>query len=117
MKSLVAEITNILDEYEEDVTEKVTEELKKVANEAVRELKATDNIFKTHYRGYAKGWRVKKGGSKGAPSFIIHNKKHARLTHLLENGHIMVVHGKRMGRVKAIKHIEPIANKYIRRLP
>ena len=117
MKDLVAEITGILEEYTEDVSEKVEKELEKTAKETVKELKATDDMFKTHYRGYAKGWSVKKTGNKNMPSFIIHNKKHGRLTHLLENGHVMVVHGKRMGRVRAIKHIEPIANKYIRKLP
>ena len=49
---------------------------------------------------YSKGW----GQTKQKDSIIIHNKKRASLTHLLEKGHAK----RNGGRVAPIKHIEPV---------
>lgn len=52
---------------------------------------------------YARGWKVKAqdGG------YVVYNDKHYRLTHLLENGHDVIVNGKKVGRAKAYPHIKP----------
>ena len=94
MSDWVAEFNEILSDYETEACKIAEHEIGKAAKDAAKDLRATDSLFKTHHKGYAKG-----------------------LTHLLENGHAMVVHGKRGGRVRPIKHIEPVANKYIKELP
>ena len=111
MSDWVAEFNEILSEYETEACKIAEHEIGKAAKDAAKDLRATDSLFKTHHKGYAKGWTVKNKGTVHNPEYIVHNKKHYRLTHLLENGHAMVVHGKRGGRVRAIKHIEPVANK------
>lgn len=51
---------------------------------------------------YAKGWRVKKVGTKR----IVHNATEYRLTHLLEKGHAT----RDGGRTTAQPHIKPVEN-------
>lgn len=55
---------------------------------------------------YAKDWAVKEIKSKtgGPSSYVVHNKEHYRLTHLLEYGHATK---DGTGHVKAQPHIEP----------
>ena len=52
---------------------------------------------------YANSWAVKKVNGK----FIIYNKKPG-LTHLLENGHDVVVNGVKVGRASAHPHIKDV---------
>lgn len=117
MSDWVAEFNEILSDYETEACKIAEHEIGKAAKDAAKDLRATDSLFKTHHKGYAKGWAVKNKGTFQNPEYIVHNKNHYRLTHLLENGHAMVVHGKRGGRARPIKHIEPVANKYIKELP
>lgn len=116
MSDWLAEFDNILSDYETELTRVADDEIKKTARAAAKDLRASSALFKTNSKGYAKGWTVKNNESIYSSSYIVHNKKHYRLTHLLENGHAMVVHGKHAGRVRAIKHIEPIAKKHIKEL-
>ena len=109
MSDWVAEFNEILSDYETEACKIAEHEIGKAAKDAAKDLRATESLFKTHHKGYAKGWTVKNKGTFQNPDY--------RLTHLLENGHAMVVHGKRGGRVRPIKHIEPVANKYIKELP
>lgn len=104
MDSLVVQMNKILDEYSKEVTETYQESSAEVANEAVKKLRSVK--FKTNNRGYSRSWGTTKTDRM---TIVIHNKKHYRLTHLLENGHAIAnQHGKYAGRVPAIKHIQPV---------
>ncbi len=100
-----------LQEYCQDVTDGVKADVKTVAKEAVKELKATSPVDKrkTTRRGrYAKGW----GDSVVFEGDFdirveVHNKTDYQLAHLLEFGHEVVVGGKVVGHYDGIPHIRP----------
>ena len=101
-ESVTAQMKELLDEYSETVKEVVEDAAKTTAKACVNELK---NTSPKGPRGYARSWTSKKqdGG------WVVYNKEHYRLTHLLENGHAIVNQfGKQPGRVNAIKHIAPV---------
>lgn len=102
LEQLGNEIAKILSEYTEDVIEGIDKTGQKVANEAVKELKAK-SPKKTGV--YAKGWGRKTEKKVGdVDTIIIYNKTKPGLTHLLEHGHAK----RGGGRTKAKPHIKPV---------
>ncbi|KON86608.1 prophage pi2 protein 37 [Sporosarcina globispora] len=95
--NLTSEIIQHLRMYEQEVREEVEVSKEEVSKELVSQLKQHPSPKLTG--DYRKGWRAKRVGNK----FIIHNKTDYRLTHLLENGHVMAGGG----RAEAIPHIRP----------
>lgn len=90
-----------LAEYANEVTEDVKESVKDVAKETVKEVKMRSPVRSGAYK---KSWgqtQIYEG--PGGIRITIHNKKHYRLTHLLENGHAL----KSGGRTRAFPHIKP----------
>ena len=90
-----------LTEYANEVTEYVKESVKDVAKETVKEVKRRSPVRSGAYK---KSWgqtQIYEG--PGGIRITIHNKKHYRLTHLLENGHAL----KSGGRTRAFPHIKP----------
>ena len=106
---LAAEIAKGLDEYSQDVVEKVNVSSEKVGKAAVKQLKKTSP---KRYGNYAKSWAMKTEPEVGQPhKRIVHVKApHYRLTHLLEYGHAKVGGG----RVEGIPHIRPAEEEVIR---
>lgn len=102
INSLADEIANALQQYSNNVEQKVEVATEDVANMAVDKLKQ-NSLKKTG--NYAKSWTKTKQGKKQ----IVHNKKHYRLTHLLEKGHAKVGGG----RAEAKIHIAPVENQVI----
>lgn len=104
--NLANEIAKQLAVYTSDVQVKVKEAEKKVAKEAVAELKVKSPRSQGPDGGeYASGWgTVQKDGKT-----IIVNKKKPQLTHLLEKGHAKVSGG----RVPGKPHIGPVEDKVI----
>ena len=108
---LAQEIVKILDDYRDTTIDKMKESVDKAAKQAVNELK-TSSPKRTG--AYAKDWAAKKDrkANKWAYGKVVYNKKHYRLTHLLEKGH-RKVNG---GIVAARPHIAKVEEKAINTL-
>lgn len=108
---LAQEIVKIMDDYRDTTVDKMKEAVDKAAKQAVNELK-TSSPKRTG--AYAKDWAAKKDrkGNKWAYGKVVYNKKHYRLTHLLEKGH-RKVNG---GMVAARPHIAKVEEKAINTL-
>lgn len=104
-------IQNMLHEIPQKVDNVIDEAAKKVAKDAVKTLKATSPKKKGGGR-YAKGWSTKNVGKQT----VIYNKTDPQLTHLLENGHDIVAHGKKVGHYDGIKHIAPVEEEVIEKM-
>ena len=99
------DLEKILREYTQEVGELTNDVMKDASRGTVQELKNTSPKLSGDY---AKDWAVKvERGAGGSAVFIVHNRKHYMLTHLLENGHALVRGGRTVGEVNPFPHIEP----------
>lgn len=110
-EQLQSTIQQILHDMPQKVDNVIDEAAAKVSKEAVKTLKATSPKRPGGGR-YAKGWATKKIGKQT----VIHNRTDAGLTHLLENGHDVVVNGKKVGHYGGIKHIKPVEEEVIEKM-
>jgi len=95
-------VHDILEEYFDGVATKSTQLVAEVSTEAVQELDANSPAKTGKYK---KGWRIKQGKkAKQTNEVEIYNTRY-QLTHLLEHGHIKVVHGKVLGFTAPRPHI------------
>lgn len=97
-------VNNALVEYTETITQGITT----AGLNAAKACRAALRTTSPKDRGdYAKSWAISKvKGRPGEPmKYIIHNKQHYRLTHLLEYGHLVKRDGKVIGRAAAHPHI------------
>lgn len=108
--SLANEISKSLTNYGQEVKKATNKVVKKIAKETVANLKATSPRRKDNY---AKGW-TSSNEEEFATSTksVVHNKKHYRLTHLLEKGHALA-NGERS---RKFVHIKPAEEKAIEKL-
>ena len=99
-------IMKILDDLPKEADEAVEEATKTVAKKAVDDLKATSPVGTGKKAGsYANGWGTKKQKGKT----VVYNKTDYQLTHLLEYGHQLVIHGKVTNKsTRAIPHIKQV---------
>jgi len=102
-KTLTVQLTELLNDYNKEIQDVVDKESKKVAMEGAKTLRST-SPKSPHGGEYAQSWRSKKDGT----GYRIYNAKHYRLTHLLENGHVVRNQFGTYGRVGPIKHIKPV---------
>lgn len=107
-EQLQSTIQGMLSEIPQQVDNVIDEAAAKVAKEAVQTLKATSPKRPGGGR-YAKGWSVKKVGNQT----VVHNRTDYQLTHLLENGHDVVSHGRKVGHFDGITHIAPVEKEVI----
>ena len=107
---LADEIKKILDDYEFEVIEDMDKAAFDTAKLGVKELKDKSPRSKRAKGGaYAKSWGYTKQKMPfGYTSYVIRNKKHYQLTHLLENGHLIKNQHGSYGRTKPIPHIKPV---------
>lgn len=80
------ELGKALNEITEELEEGLFDALSKTGKYAKREVVANSAQDTGDYK---KGWTVRTKRQKHNAEVIIHNKSHPRLTHLLENGHII----------------------------
>ncbi len=101
---LAKAIGDALYEYSDEVVKATNEVLKETAKEAADELKSAGG-FEDKSGDYRKGWSTKaEAATLGIQKQIVYNKKHYRLTHLLEYGHAKP----NGGRVRAFPHIATV---------
>lgn len=114
-EGVAKQLEKILDEYVEKLDETTDECMQETAKETVQDLKDTSPKSKNG-GDYARDWAVKKDKHR----FIVHNRRHYRLTHLLNNGHVIANQYGRYGRVSGDNHIgkaeERASRKLIERL-
>ncbi len=91
----------ILTDYTDEVTRVVTEVISEVAEEAAGELHSAGTFQGKKYRS---GWTSEVDQRRLYNSAVVYNKKHYRLTHLLEYGHAT----RNGGRTREFEHIAPI---------
>lgn len=108
-KSFEAQLNGVLENFFEVVRDGYEGAAKDVAEECVVRLKAVSWKTNTGKR-YSKTWTLKheKGWGGYLGGYTVHNSKNYQLTHLLENGHIVVNKKGVVGRADAHKHIEPV---------
>lgn len=107
---LAAAITHALQEYTDDVSDAVSDEIDKIAKECMAEIKARSPA--SPKPKYAKGWKMIKENGDGYVKRIIWNKKYPWLVHLLEKGHAKRNGGRVIGRL----HVLPAEMKYVAKL-
>lgn len=101
----------MLSQIPQKVDNVIDDAAKKVSKDAVKTLKATSPKRPSGGR-YARGWAVKKDGKKQ----VVYNKTDYQLTHLLENGHDVIAHGKKAGHFSGITHIAPVEKQVIEKM-
>lgn len=91
------------------------ENAKAAADKAVKLLRQRSKRSRGGGKHYNTGWVADSDkadtGGYGETSYLVHNKTKPGLTHLLEKGHAIVVHGKHLGRSTTGDHvIEKVAD-------
>lgn len=106
---LSGEILDILDEYQETVTDRVKKAVLDTASDTVKELKKTSP---KRTGKYAKSWTKKVVKDTSQEEYVTIYARRYQLTHLLENGHAK----RGGGRTKAVSHIRPAEQKAVKKL-
>lgn len=108
MADLTEQIGNLLENY----TDAINEQIGDLADEIANELKK-DVVQKSPASSgaYKKSWAIKKEKKIGQVTVTLYNRKHYRLTHLLEKGHAR----RGGGRTRAIPHILPAEQSAVER--
>ena len=104
MKGLSVQLTQVLEEYDEEFDEKVNAVMSLLAKEASDKLTA-ESPKKTGR--YAIGWTVDQKPEE--KTYTVYNQTKPSLTHLLENGHLSKNQYGTWGKVEAKPHIKPVA--------
>lgn len=109
--NLAKAVTSELDKYQALLNDGIEEVYDEISSVALKEIVSASKTAGFKNKKYADGWtKTTKHTVKGAyrvHSVTIWNKKHFRLTHLLEKSHQMP----QGGRSTAFPHIGPTQNK------
>lgn len=108
---LTAAIKDILTKYGDDVYKVLDASIKDVAEASTEKLKGVHQ-WANNVSGsaYSAAWAVQDvQKDRVRVNRVIYNNGHARLTHLLEKGHVSRNGtGRTFGKVKAYPHIKPV---------
>lgn len=80
------DIEDILNDYSEAVSDGIADEVVKLSKESKAQMKI---VSPKRTGKYASGWTIKTTRKKGYIECQTWNKKHYRLTHLLERPHVI----------------------------
>lgn len=110
MSKSILDITDILNEYSDDIKDAIMQEAETIAKKGANKLRQTSpkNTGK-----YSKGWKVKTIKGKNYISSNIHNSTNWQLTHLLEKPHVIRNKNGTYGISKPKVHIEPVEQECI----
>lgn len=101
INGLASAIAKEMEEYRQDATDGLKQEIKKVAKECKNEIQQNAPKLTGDYK---KSWRVKEAyESAEGIRVVVHSKNEYRLAHLLEYGHAK----RNGGRVEGKPHIQP----------
>lgn len=94
------QLQQVLAQYTKNIDSTMDSVMSSVAKEAKQKLKETSP---QNSGNFAKSWAIehKKG------EYTVYNKESWQ-THLLENGHDVVSHGKKVGHVQGEKFVQPV---------
>ena len=113
--SVEAQLWEVLNEYQDELKEKVHDDFEEVGRETAEDLRTvSQNKFKKGpgRKRYWRGWTFKVRGTGLETTVTIYNRTKPSLTHLLENGHQVYVGRINTGkRAAAHLHIEPAQKK------
>ena len=114
MNDLAADIMREIESYNEALMIEIDNASKRTAKKIAEELSETSP---QDTGDYAADWAVKEVTGKkrykyriGTSKWVVHNKGHYQLTHLLEEGHATAGG---TSRVPAQPHIEPVEQEFI----
>lgn len=101
------QMQEILKEVENDVNTAIDNSLKTTGKQAKARLK---EVSPKDHGDYSEGWTYTRTDKKG---ITVHNSKYPGLTHLLNNGHVIVnQYGRQPGRVNGDNHIKNVETEF-----
>ncbi len=113
VEGVAQQLGSIFDEFSERLDAKTDDIMYEAARDTAKDLRETSPKGKGRKSGeYARSWTWKKDKHR----YIVHNKDHYRLTHLLNNGHVIKNKYGTYGRTLGDGHIRRAEQRAIERL-
>lgn len=109
-RSIEEQLEAIFEEYAESLEAAKDVAAETTAKETVQELKSASPVGTGPRAGkYARGWRSKETDD----GYVVYNATDWQLTHLLNNGHDLYLHGNYIGYQEGDNHIGKVEQKMI----
>lgn len=109
-RSIEEQLEAIFEEYAESLEAAKDVAAETTAKETVQELKSASPVGTGPRAGkYARGWRSKETDD----GYVVYNATDWQLTHLLNNGHDLYLHGNHIGYQEGDNHIGKVEQKMI----